>query len=148
MVRRLGLSGFAGFDFMLDRSGKAYLLEMNMRPTQIAHLAFCPSTDLIGALSEWLLGRKTAPLPPCPPSQAIALFPEGIARAVSNSQFRSAHHDVPRHLPQFVEAYREPAAEYKVVAHVSLSKVFTYRRLLRLALVLMLLMMGTELLPP
>jgi glutathione synthase/RimK-type ligase-like ATP-grasp enzyme len=147
MVRRLRLSGFAGFDFMLDRSGKAYLLEMNMRPTQIAHLAFDRSTDLIGALSEWLLGRKTVPVPPCPPSQAIALFPEGIARAVSTSQFRSAHHDVPRHLPELMEAYGEPAAEHTAIARASPSKRLPYR-LLPLVLVALLLMMGTGLLLP
>jgi len=58
------------------KARKAYLLEMNMRSTQIAHLSFDSSTDVIEALSEWLLGRKTtAPVPSCSPSQAIALFP-------------------------------------------------------------------------
>ena len=147
MVRRLGLSGFAGFDFMVDRAGKAYLLEMNMRPTQIAHLAFDSSTDLIGTLSGWLLGQKTAPVPPCPPSQAIALFPEGIARAVSNPQFHSTHHDVPKHLPQLVEAYGEPAAGHAAIARAPLSTRFPYR-LLPFALVALLLMMGTGMLLP
>jgi hypothetical protein len=147
MVRRLGLSGFAGFDFMLDRTGKAYLLEMNMRPTQIAHLAFDRSTHLVGALSEWLLGRTTAPAPPCPPSQAIALFHEGIARAASGSQFCSAYDDVLRHLPQFVEAYGGSVTDRAEIAPASLLTRFPYR-LLPLVLGALLLMMGTGMLPP
>lgn len=148
MVRRLRLSGFAGFDFMLDHAGKAYLLEMNMRPTQIAHLAFDSSTDLIGALSRWLLDRKTAtPTPPCPPSQAIALFPEGIGRAISAPQFRSAHHDVPKHLPQFVEAYRGPTLSLTGIARASLSARFPYR-LLPFALVVLLLVASSSVLLP
>lgn len=93
MVPRLGLSGFSGFDFMLDRSDKAYLLEMNMQPTQIARLSFDSSTDVIGALSEWLLGRKTtAPIPSCSPSQAIALFPRvSVAPSLLHSSARLAH---------------------------------------------------------
>jgi hypothetical protein len=143
VVRRLGLSGFAGFDFMLDRSGKAYLLEMNMRPTQIAHLAFDGATDLIGALSEWLLGRKIVPVPPCPSSQAIVLFPEGITRAASASQFRSAHHDVPRHLRQFVETYGEPEAPRTEIARVP-PAAWLPHRLLPIALVAALLIAGTR----
>ena len=127
MVRRLGLSGFAGLDFMLDHSGKAYLLEMNMRPTQIAHLAFDSSPDLIGTLSEWLLGRKATAVPPCSPSQAIALPPEGIGCTISTPQFRSAYHDVPKHLPAVVEAYREPPTKRTAIAGASLSTGLPYR---------------------
>src|SRR4029077_5329358 len=39
IVRRLGLSGFAGFDFVIeDRTGKAFLIEINPRATQTCHL--------------------------------------------------------------------------------------------------------------
>ena len=40
VVRCLGLSGFVGFDFILERtSGRAFLIEMNPRPTPICHFS-------------------------------------------------------------------------------------------------------------
>ena len=40
MVRRLSLSGLHGLDWMLETyTGKPYLIEMNLRATQVGHLA-------------------------------------------------------------------------------------------------------------
>ena len=40
MVRRLSLSGLHGLDWMLEtNTGKPYLIEMNLRATQVGHLA-------------------------------------------------------------------------------------------------------------
>lgn len=51
LVTRLRLSGFYGFDFMLEaRTGRTFFLEMNARPTQTSHLALGDDTDLAGAL--------------------------------------------------------------------------------------------------
>lgn len=42
-VRRLGLSGLHGFDFMLEaNTGNAYLIEINPRTTQVGHLTLGP----------------------------------------------------------------------------------------------------------
>jgi thioesterase domain-containing protein len=38
LVRRFGLSGFCGFDFVISRTGEAHLLELNPRLTPTAHL--------------------------------------------------------------------------------------------------------------
>jgi thioesterase domain-containing protein len=38
LIRRFGLTGFSGFDFLIDNSGVAQLLEMNSRVTPTAHL--------------------------------------------------------------------------------------------------------------
>lgn len=38
LVERFGLSGFCGFDFMIDESGAAHLLELNPRVTPTCHL--------------------------------------------------------------------------------------------------------------
>src|SRR5208283_1453997 len=41
LARTLGLSGFIGFDFIIEAAtGRAVLLEMNPRPTQTCHLSF------------------------------------------------------------------------------------------------------------
>jgi hypothetical protein len=38
LVRRFGLSGFCGFDFIISRTGEAHLLELNPRLTPTSHL--------------------------------------------------------------------------------------------------------------
>jgi hypothetical protein len=38
MVRRLGLSGFSGFDFIIAETGEPVLLELNPRLTPTSHL--------------------------------------------------------------------------------------------------------------
>jgi ATP-grasp domain len=38
LIRRFGLTGFCGFDFMVDDSGNAQLLEINPRATRTSHL--------------------------------------------------------------------------------------------------------------
>ena len=42
IVAKLGLSGFVGFDFMLDCANKAWFLEMNSRATPTCHIAARP----------------------------------------------------------------------------------------------------------
>jgi hypothetical protein len=41
MARQLRLSGFLGFDFIIDRHDRAWLLEMNPRATPIAQCRPC-----------------------------------------------------------------------------------------------------------
>lgn len=108
IVARLQLSGLVGFDFMIEAAtGRAWLLEMNVRPTQICHLAVDRDSDMIGALAARLGGspsrRRSAV-----PERTIALYPQEIWRDPRSTHFASAFHDVPWHLPQFIEAYRHP----------------------------------------
>jgi biotin carboxylase len=50
-IRRLGLSGLHGFDFMLEaNTGNAYLIEINARTTQVGHLTLGSGRDLPAAL--------------------------------------------------------------------------------------------------
>ena len=60
----LRVSGFCGFDFVVEgTSGTPLLIEMNPRPTQLAHLALGPGRDLVAAYVREILGRgetKTA----------------------------------------------------------------------------------------
>jgi hypothetical protein len=108
IVKRLGLSGFAGFDFVLDAKGNAYLLELNQRPTQICHLRIDASTDMIGTLSEWLTGTRP-PLKSLPlRGQEIALHPVETWRGPNSKHVRFGYHDIPHHWPEFVAIYRKP----------------------------------------
>jgi glutathione synthase/RimK-type ligase-like ATP-grasp enzyme len=111
VVRRLGLSGFVGFDFMLEAAtGRAYLIEMNQRPTQICHLALNASSDQIGALAAALSAAVRARAMPNIGSRTIALFPQESWRDPSSGFLQSAHHDVPWQEPEFIAAYSQPVA--------------------------------------
>ena len=108
LVRRLGLSGFVGFDFVLEHStGRPFLIEMNGRPTQICHLAFDAASDMIGALAAALgaVPRPRAML--APEVSTIALFPQECWRDPTSSFLQLAYHDVPCRSPDFIAAYRE-----------------------------------------
>jgi glutathione synthase/RimK-type ligase-like ATP-grasp enzyme len=109
MVRHLGLSGFVGFDFMLEAAtGRAYLIEMNGRPTQICHLALDADSDMIGALAARLPTvalRRTIPNIDGP---TVALFPQESWRDPNSGYLTSAFHDIPRHVPEFIAAYCSP----------------------------------------
>ena len=108
IVARLQLSGLVGFDFMIEAAtGRAWLLEMNVRPTQICHLAVDRDSDMIGALAT-RLGASPVRSLSAVPERTIALYPQEIWRDPNSKHFASAFHDVPWHLPQFVDAYRQP----------------------------------------
>src|SRR5258708_1620387 len=111
VVRHLGLSGFVGFDFMLEAAtGRAYLIEMNGRPTQICHLALDADSDMIGALAARLPAvARRRPIPNID-GPTVALFPQESWRDPDSGYLRSAFHDVPRHVPEFIAAYRSQVA--------------------------------------
>jgi glutathione synthase/RimK-type ligase-like ATP-grasp enzyme len=111
VVRHLGLSGFAGFDFMLEAAtGRAYLIEMNGRPTQICHLALDADSDMIGALAARLPSvARRRPIPNID-GPTVALFPQESWRDPDSGYLTSAFHDVPRHVPEFITAYRSQVA--------------------------------------
>ena len=77
MVRRLGLSGLYGFDFMLEaETGNAYLIEINPRSTQVGHLSLGPGRDLPAALYAALSGAAPQPASKITENDTIALFPQ------------------------------------------------------------------------
>jgi biotin carboxylase len=106
MIEALGYSGFASFDFMLDGQGRAYLIELNPRPTPITHLGerfgSCLCRHLYGALT----GSATSLGEPQGLPSKVVLFPQEWVR-----DQRSPHlvpdvfHDVPWDEPDLVEAY-------------------------------------------
>jgi hypothetical protein len=101
MVRRLGLSGFCGFDFMLEaETGNAYLIEINPRATQVGHLNLGPERDLSAAVYAVLSGKAQQPTPKVTENDTIALFPQEWIRDPQSAFLETAHHDVP---------WREPA---------------------------------------
>ncbi len=102
MVKRLRLSGFVGFDFIIDSANHAWLLEINPRVTPISHLNLADGTNLAGALFTQM--KKQPPRSSLAPidHDLIALFPNEIARSPSSHYLLSCQHDVPWEEPELV----------------------------------------------
>jgi glutathione synthase/RimK-type ligase-like ATP-grasp enzyme len=104
MVKRLGLSGFVGFDFVLDSSNQAWIIEMNPRVTPICHLSPADGTNLAGSLHIQMKGLKlVSRLTPISRGM-IALFPNEIVRSPSSEYLQSCQHDVPWNEPELVRS--------------------------------------------
>jgi glutathione synthase/RimK-type ligase-like ATP-grasp enzyme len=104
MVKCLNLSGFVGFDFVLDSSNQAWLIEMNPRVTPICHFSLANGMTLAGSLYKQMTGLR-------PPSKLapinrglIALFPDEIVRSPSSKYLQSCQHDVPWNEPEVVSS--------------------------------------------
>ncbi|ROH91967.1 ATP-grasp domain-containing protein [Stagnimonas aquatica] len=105
LVRRLGLSGLCGFDFMLEAaSGRAYLIEVNPRATPVTALALGPGRDLVAALSRQWLGQAVADRPALTNRGQIAMFPGTWLKNPEDPALETAHHDVPWEQPALVQA--------------------------------------------
>jgi hypothetical protein len=113
LVRRLGLSGFCGFDFMLEEgTGAAHLIEINARCTPLCHLDLGPGRDPVGALTARLTGRAAPASQPTTDNPLIAYFPQAWQQDPSSELLRTAFHDVPWEDPGLVrELVRAPYAQ-------------------------------------
>jgi hypothetical protein len=105
MVRRLGLSGLHGFDFMLEADSRdAYLIEINPRATQVGHLSFGPGHDLPSALVSAVTNLPVSVAPKISENDTIALFPQEWLRDPASPFLRSGYHDVPWEEPELLRA--------------------------------------------
>jgi hypothetical protein len=113
LVRRLGISGLWGADFVLDStSGAAYLIEMNPRATPICHLPLGMGRDLPAALYAQLTGSPPPTIAATIDHDVIALFPGEWRRKAASSHVRHDYHDVPWDEPGVVrDGIRQPWAE-------------------------------------
>jgi ATP-grasp domain len=103
MVRRLGLSGVYGFDFMLEaHTGDAHLIEINPRATQVGHLALGPGHDLPAALYAAITGKAIRESPKATESDTVTLFPHEWLSNPASPFLQSSFHDVPWDEPEFV----------------------------------------------
>src|ERR1700722_12133547 len=104
IVRRLGLSGVHGFDFMLEeQTGHAYLIEINPRATQVGHLALGAGRDIPAALYAAVSGEAVQPAKKVTEKETIALFPQEWIRDSESPLLQSAYHDVPWEEPDLVQ---------------------------------------------
>jgi hypothetical protein len=106
IVRRLGLSGFAGFDFVIeDRTGKAFLIEINPRATQTCHLQLGMRRNLSAALCASVSGSPMAKMPSVTARHTIVLWPHVSDHLLPAHLVARAYFDTPRHDPEVVRLH-------------------------------------------
>jgi hypothetical protein len=110
MAQRLHLSGFLGFDFIVDGDNKAWLLEMNPRVTPVAHLNV-EGANLTTAVFSQLTGSNPTADIPIVREKTIALFPQELKRSSRSEYVWTSHHDVPWEEPEFVRHCLNSALE-------------------------------------
>jgi hypothetical protein len=105
VAKGANLSGFCGFDFIVDDvTGTPLLIEMNLRPTQLVHLPLGPGRDLIAAYLRGMLGLEIEDRPAATDQELIALFPQEVERDPHSEWARNAYLDVPWSAPELVRA--------------------------------------------
>jgi hypothetical protein len=96
VARGAGVTGFCGFDFMVDSAtGKPLMIEMNLRPTQLVHLPLGPGKDLVAAFLRGVMGLELGDRPAATEGDLIALFPQEVRRDEGSEWLQRAYHDVP-----------------------------------------------------
>ncbi len=107
LVRRLGLSGFCGLDFVIDANDDAHLIELNPRATQLGHLMLPGGSNLAEALFNRLRDApETAVIPPAIVPDTVALFPQAWLSESASSWLPSAYLDIPWDEPGLVAELR------------------------------------------
>ncbi|HEY2856844.1 MAG TPA: ATP-grasp domain-containing protein [Terracidiphilus sp.] len=105
IVRRLRLSGFFGFDFMVEQTtGAAYLIEMNARSTPPCSLKLGRGKNLPAAMWASLAGTPEPQTETVTALSRIAYFPRFAANLADlNLPLWSYYYDVPEGEPDFVD---------------------------------------------
>jgi thioesterase domain-containing protein len=121
LVARLGLSGFFGFDFVIEaRTGTPYLIEMNPRVTPLCHWQHGPKPGLVDVLSAQLTGRPAVGLASPALNDLIAYFPQAWHWDKHNKLLRASFHDIPWEEPGLVrELLRLPWPDRGILARLS-----------------------------
>jgi glutathione synthase/RimK-type ligase-like ATP-grasp enzyme len=108
MVEHLQLSGLVGFDFILDSSNNAWLIEMNPRVTPICHLHLPDGTSLPATIYSQMTAQPVAREPPTVSTDIVVLFPGGLWQSDRSrdpaSVYSSSFHDVPWDELELIEA--------------------------------------------
>jgi len=106
IVRCLGLSGFAGFDFIIEpRTGNAFLIEINPRATQTCHLQLGAGRDLVAALCAAVSEFPAPSRPSVTARRTIVLWPHIPYDRLPSDLAQRAHFDTPSGDPEVLRLY-------------------------------------------
>jgi thioesterase domain-containing protein len=121
LARRLGLSGFFGFDFMIEEeTGDPFLIEMNPRCTPLSHLQLGNGRDLMAALWAQLSNTPLREQAPVTTNDTIAYFPQAWHWDPSSPLLQSSFQDLPSEEPELVrELLRLPWPDRSALARLT-----------------------------
>jgi hypothetical protein len=121
LAASLQLSGFHGFDFMIDsRTREAYLVELNPRCTMPCHLRLSGGRDLIGALCSEISGSDAIQWTNTPDPEVVAYFPQAWLSDPKCEALNAGYHDVPWDEPELVrELLLLPWPDRSILARLS-----------------------------
>jgi glutathione synthase/RimK-type ligase-like ATP-grasp enzyme len=105
LVAKLGLSGFLGFDFMLDVEDNSWFLEMNPRATPTCHISTVDH-DLPGSLFAQITGTTRNDAGCTVDQQAFALFPYGARRTKQMTPDLPLERGAPLGEPEYIKRCR------------------------------------------
>lgn len=120
LVKRLGVSGLWGVDFVLEAAtGAAYVIEMNPRATPICHLPLGVGHNLPVALYTAMTGVSPPISSPSLNEKTIAMFPGEWHRDPGSPFLRSAYHDIPWNESALIqECIGQPWSERGLIARL------------------------------
>jgi hypothetical protein len=103
MADSLRLSGFHGFDFMLDsETGQASLIEINPRCAPPSHMNLGEGRDLVEAFCRSWLGVTVAQHAPAFPGKRLAYSPQAWVADPSDPILSTSDYDIPEQDQRFV----------------------------------------------
>ncbi|GIW61138.1 MAG: hypothetical protein KatS3mg087_2204 [Patescibacteria group bacterium] len=102
IVKRTGFSGFGCFDFMIDSSGQAYLIECNPFPVNVAHLGNVLGKDLCLALYNKITGRNRGDFVAVEKGRIVFLFPYELMRDPDSVNIVLYPSDIPLDEPELL----------------------------------------------
>jgi len=96
LAKKFMFNGFFGLDFILEeKTGNAYLIELNPRATQLGHLRLPGQGDLAASLVARIKGERPTIPDDCIDNPIIALFPQTLNWDPNSVYLTSGHHDMP-----------------------------------------------------
>jgi hypothetical protein len=105
IVEKLGLSGFLGFDFIVDFANTAWFLEMNARATPICHIC-AENQDLAGSFFAQITGARPKGIYCYINQDTFTLFPYETRRAAQTIPDLPGEQDAPDDEPEYTVACR------------------------------------------
>jgi hypothetical protein len=104
MARRLGLSGFCDFEFVLEEdSGQPCLTEINAHCAPPAHVNAGTGRDAVAAFYLRWVGTHAAQVAPVHPAKEIAYFPQAWAVDPDDPALATSAYDVPQDDQELVD---------------------------------------------
>lgn len=118
---RLGISGFFGLDFMIEReTGSVYLIEMNPRTTPVCPLPVGKGHNLVAAFLASLTGQPEPANLPSIGQDVIGFFPRcmGLDEVTDRSEAASIYCDIPEGEPELVKCLLHPRSSRSVAGRL------------------------------